>query len=133
MVEMGQQESSLPTIAILTPYKNQVRLIRDRLRKRFGDAEISDHVEVWNTHQAQGREWDWVLFSVSDTANLKGNMPYFSDSKNRTGRAVLNTTISRAKQHLRIFLDSAYWEHRKPESLLTELARFDRDARKEVC
>lgn len=121
----AQQQSNLPTIAILTPYRNQVRLIRDELKRRFRDSGISDHVEVWNTHQAQGREWDWVMFSVSDTANLKGNMPYFSDSRNRTGRAVLNTTISRTKQHLRIFLDSTYWEYRKPESLLTELVRFE--------
>jgi predicted nucleic acid-binding Zn-ribbon protein len=119
------QQPSLPTIAILTPYKKQVSLIRNQLRVRFGDTEISNHVEVWNTHKAQGREWDWVLFSVSDTANLPGNAPYFSDSNDRTGRAVLNTTISRTKKHLRIFLDLTYWEHRLPQSLLTELAQLN--------
>jgi superfamily I DNA/RNA helicase len=124
----AQQQSGLPTIAILTPYKRQASLIRNRLRARFGDTEVGDHVEVWNTHQAQGREWDWVFFSVSDTANLPGNTPYFSDSRCRAGRAVLNTTISRTKQHLRIFLDSAYWQHRKSESLLPELVRFDPEA-----
>lgn len=117
-----QQQPELPTIAILTPYKNQVNFIRTRLRERFRGSELVDHVEVLNTHKAQGREWDWVLFSVSDTANLPGNGPFFSDTTCSNGRAVLNTTISRAKKHLRIFLDMQYWKQREPQSLLTELA-----------
>jgi len=97
-------------------------LIGRELRHRFGDGDLHDYVEVLNTHQAQGREWDWVLFSASDTANLPGNAPYFGDSSNRDGRAVLNTTISRAKGHLRVFLDAAWWRERGHRSILAELA-----------
>ncbi|MBU0606441.1 MAG: AAA family ATPase [Armatimonadetes bacterium] len=118
----AQEQSELPTLAILTPYKAQARLIRDRFRQRFGDSEVSDVVDILNTHQAQGREWDWVFFSVSDTGNLKGNGPWFCNSRHRTGREVLNTTISRTRQHLTVFLDATYWQHREPTSLLTELA-----------
>ena len=112
-----------PKIVILTPYKNQVALIRKAIKTRFGIDDIADLVEVWNTHKAQGREWDWVLFSVSDTANLPENQPYFTDSTIDIGKRVLNTTISRAKQRLIVFLDANYWKHREHESLLTDLVR----------
>jgi superfamily I DNA and/or RNA helicase len=111
-----------PKIAILTPYKNQVRLIRSKMKERFGNSAVRYEVQVWNTHKAQGREWDWVLFSASDTVNLDGNSPYFSDSANPKGKHVLNTTISRAKKHLRVFFDAEYWRRRRPDSILKELA-----------
>lgn len=117
----AQTQLPQPMLAILTPYKNQAKLIRDRIRGRFGNSLIRDHLEVWNTHQAQGREWDWVLFSVSDTRNLVGNDPYYSDSRNADGKPLINTTISRAKRHLVIFLDETCW-NRETGSLLAELA-----------
>jgi hypothetical protein len=121
--EWAQQEPGMPTLAVLTPYKSQVKLVRQRLFQLDAvDKKIRDHVEVWNTHKAQGREWDCVLFSVSDTRNLEGNGPFLTDSNLREGRAVLNTTISRTKQHLIIFLDQDFWAHRTPQSLLTDLA-----------
>jgi ATP-dependent exoDNAse (exonuclease V) alpha subunit len=94
-----------------------------------GEQHILDCVEVWNTHQAQGREWDCVFFSASDTARLWGNDPWFSDSSNATGRALVNTTISRARQHLRIFFDRDFWRQRWKDSILTALARQDRPQR----
>lgn len=121
--EWAQRQPVLPTIAVLTPYRNQVKLIRKRLRREFHDSEILDHVEVWTTHQAQGREWDWVLFSVCDTANLQWNEPFFSDSNRLEGKALVNTTISRAKQQLRVFLDAGFWRDRAPISILTEIVR----------
>lgn len=121
--EWAQNELEMPTLAVLTPYNNQAKLIRQRLLELDSvDTKIRNHVEVWNTHKSQGREWDSVLFSVSDTRNLEGNDPFLTDSNLREGRAVLNTTISRTKQHLNIFLDQNYWAHRTPQSLLTDLA-----------
>jgi hypothetical protein len=121
----AKEQPELPTIAVLTLYNNQAALIRKRLRARFRGTEILDHVEVWNTHKAQGREWDWVLFSVADTGRLPMNGPFLADGNNKRcrSREVLNTTISRAKRHLRVFLDLEYWKNRTPDSLLTELAR----------
>lgn len=121
--EWAQRQPSTPSIAILSLYKAQVKLTRRRLESELGDTSLANWVEVLNTHQAQGREWDWVLFSVSDTEFLKGNPPFFSDSSCPVGKAVVNTTISRAKKHLRIFLDKAFWSDRVPDSILSELAR----------
>jgi superfamily I DNA and/or RNA helicase len=103
---LEEKQKEHPTIAILTLYNNQVRLIQSKLRKRFGNSAICYHVQVLNTFRAQGREWDWVLFSVSDTGNLPGNNPFFSDSASRRGKRVLNTTISRARNQLVVCLDA---------------------------
>lgn len=111
-----------PTIAVLTPYKAQATLLKKRIRKRFGSSGPALVVEVLNTHQAQGREWDWVLFSVADTGRLHGNNPFFSDTNRHEGKPLVNTTLSRAKANLRIFLDQVYWERRTPGSLITDLA-----------
>ena len=123
-----EKQKEHPTIAILTPYNNQVELIRSKLRfrsklrEKFGNSAIRYHVQVLNTYKAQGREWDWVLFSASDTGNLPGNNPFLSDSANPHGKCVLNTTISRTRNQLVVFLDAEYWRRRRPDSILKELA-----------
>jgi len=99
--EHGEDDLS---IAILTPYKNQAKLIRKVIQERFRDTDLLYQVEVLNTHLAQGREWDIVMFSVADTGSLPKNNPWFTDSNREEARALLNTTISRAKRRLTIWL-----------------------------
>lgn len=122
--ESTQLESNLPTLAILTPYKNQATLIRRQLRERFRDTAIPGQVDVLNTHQAQGREWDWVFFSVADTGNLARNDPYFTDSNCSHGKALLNTTIGRTKRKLVVFLDATFWANRPMKQLLTDIVNM---------
>jgi len=119
--ESTQLESNLPTLAILTPYKNQATLIRRRLKERFRDTAIPVQVDVLNTHQAQGREWDWVFFGVADTGNLKMNAPFFTDSTRSDGKALLNTTIGRTRRKLVVFLDATFWANRPMKQLLTDI------------
>ena len=120
----GAGEAMGSTLAILTPYKNQQKLINKELRRAFRrKPEILNRVEVWSVHQSQGREWDVVFFSASDTGRLDGNGPFLGDSRKLVGRAVLNTAISRAKKHLRVFNDRAWWGQQWPDSILTELAK----------
>ncbi len=118
----GAREATGSTLAILTPYKNQRKLINKELRRAFWrKPEILKRVEVWSVHQSQGREWDVVFFSASDTGRLFGNGPWYADSRKLVGRAVLNTAISRAKKHLRVFNDRAWWGQ-QTNSILAELA-----------
>jgi len=107
--EIYPNEEERPSAVVLTPYKNQAKLIWQKLR----DEHLLDAVEVLNTHKAQGREWDWVFFSVSDTTRLPGVRPFLTDSNIPVGKLVLNTTISRAKKRLILFLDKTYWSKRK--------------------
>jgi len=103
-------EKKRPFAVVLTPYKNQAKLIRHKLR----DEHLLDDVEVLNTHKAQGREWDWVFFSVSDTPRLPGvHGPFLTNSNIPVGKLVLNTTISRARKRLFLFLDKTYWSQRR--------------------
>lgn len=111
------------TLAILTPYKVQVSLIRKRLNHLQSDPSYY-RIEVMTVHKSQGREWDTVFFSASD-GSLPGNSPWYSDSSNPIGALVLNTAISRAKHHLRFFIDGPFWKDRKPSSLLTQIAEAD--------
>ncbi|MEZ5303903.1 MAG: AAA domain-containing protein [Verrucomicrobiales bacterium] len=108
-------------LAILTPYNLQVKLLKDQFEARFGESPVSHQVEILNTHQAQGLEWDTVFFSVAD-GPLPQNNPYFTDTDLPAGLQVVNTTLSRAKKHLRIFLDQQYWGERNI-GLLSEVAR----------
>ena len=115
-------------LAILTPYKNQVRLIREslkRLRKsgetrEWGIREWEDfgRVEVLTVHRSQGREWNTVFFSATDTAM---NGPFLADTAEPKGRQVVNTAISRSKKYLRFFFDCQFWQGRTTPNLLTEI------------
>jgi superfamily I DNA/RNA helicase len=109
------------TLAVLSPYVNQVKMLQNALWKRF--AGRLDSVDVLTVHKAQGREWDTVFFSASDTGRLPDNSPFLSDTAGRNGSLVVNTAISRAKRHLRIFCDREFWALRQtPETLLSEVS-----------
>ncbi|MFM2199664.1 MAG: hypothetical protein RLZZ505_3096 [Verrucomicrobiota bacterium] len=121
------------TLAILTPYKNQVRLIRDSLKglKKSNDVQTWNarewedfgKIEVMTVARSQGREWDTVFFSASDTGRLAGNNPFLADTSCPEGKLVVNTAISRSKKYLRFFFDRQYWKNRAVPSLLTDVAQ----------
>ncbi len=91
-------------IVVLTPYLEQMKTIRNALR----ESGLLGQVEVLNTHKAQGREWDTVIFSVVD-GSAPSN-PYFTNVHREVGSQVLNTTISRVRKELYLVLETGYWE-----------------------
>jgi hypothetical protein len=99
----GLVEEGVTDIAVLTPYKNQSKEIFASLRSR----RLDRFAEVLNTHKAQGREWENVIFSVVETG--REGRPFLTNSQNMKGLLVLNTTISRAKSRLWILADGRYW------------------------
>ena len=88
-VEANREEE----YAVLTPYKNQVALIASALK---GEEE-----NVMTIHASQGREWDTVLFSVSDTYDM-----FFTNSM--IFPRLLNTAVSRAKKRLILVCDTSF-------------------------
>lgn len=86
-------------IAILTPYNDQVKLLKETLPRNCLD-------NILTIHKAQGQEWDTVIISVVDTTRR-----FFTDVNNFTsrGREILNTAISRSKRELIIVCDAQYW------------------------
>jgi hypothetical protein len=97
--------------AILTPYKNQVALLGERLvtARRQG--------RIMTVHKSQGREWDTVILSVVDG---QFNRPWFTDTANPQsgGLFVMNTAISRARKHLVIVCDTEFWSRPEAEQQL---------------
>ncbi len=101
---------------ILTPYKNQVAL----LGRKLPDARRQDR--IMTVHASQGREWDTVFLSVVDG---HFNLPWFTDSTKREsgGLYVMNTAVSRARHHLTLVCNKAFWEGRPdaPRQLIARL------------
>ncbi len=120
---LNQHEDGPRTLAVLSPYVAQVKLLQDALSHHFGNHPAYYLVDVSTVHKAQGREWDTVFFSASDTTRLQDNGPWFSDTSRTEGSLLVNTAISRAKTRLRIFFDVEDWARRQtPESFLSEIA-----------
>ena len=73
---------------ILTPYKKQVRLLSKHLPQERNDLKIQ------TVHGSQGREWDTVILSVVDTADM-----WFVDTANPSSKGLnlVNTAVSREK------------------------------------
>lgn len=104
------QHNALEDVAILAPYRNQIKLLRRTLPRDYRE-------NILTVHRSQGCEWDTVIFSVTDIYN-----PYYVDSNHPVGRSVLNTAISRAKKRLIIVCDVAVWKPRGMQ-MISELIR----------
>ena len=103
------KETKNISVCILTPYRGQLALIKDRIKNAIKDTEIAEeyeYVECENNeilsltiHKSQGREFDLVyLLPVDD-----GDWEWPWSQKKR----LVNVAVSRAKQELRIVLSSS--------------------------
>ena len=61
--------------------------------------------DILTVHRSQGREWDVVLFSITDTWNEK----YLTDSTRLEAKKLINTAVSRAKKLLVLVGDADSW------------------------
>lgn len=98
-------------VAILAPYQNQVKLLRNTLPPQYKGS-------VLTVHRSQGQEWEDVILSVTDTVD-----PYFTDSDLSIGRSILCTALSRTKHRLILACDVSVWS-RSPNQIITELIRL---------
>jgi len=99
----GLLETTRPEdILVLTPFRAQRRLFRDRLRNEIsGNEEIkrkARRVKVSTVHSAQGREAHTVIF---DPVNGAGKF-----LTQESGQQIINVALSRAKARLIVFLSS---------------------------
>ena len=100
---------------ILTPYRNQVKALRNALK------HTNHRDEVYTIHRSQGREWDTVLLSVVDGAQyhfmMDSSIPKVHAQQN------INTAVSRARKRLILVCDAEFWLHH-PEQFLAALLRI---------
>ncbi|XP_064619080.1 3'-5' exoribonuclease HELZ2-like [Lineus longissimus] len=84
------------TIAVVTPYQDQVKLIRDNLRKK----RLKD-VTVERVHNVQGREFRAIFISTVRTFHICDALPDESSNASDYGfltdKKLLNTAMTRAQ------------------------------------
>ncbi len=108
------------TSGIIAPYRNQVEILKQMARRsRFPQDSVV------TVHQSQGREWDNVFLSVTDTTDM-----FFTNSLSPVsdGKKVINTAVSRARKNLIIVCDYKYWIRQKSQligKLLAVAQRLD--------
>lgn len=111
------EQNSFKNYAILSPYNDQVKLLQRILPKP------ANELRIMTVHSSQGKEWDEVIFSVSDTSDM-----WFTDSKKKKskGKQIVNTAVSRTKKHLIIVCDYDFWIDQR-EQLIGELVAIADD------
>ena len=119
-------------VAIITPYRAQVRLLR-RLLRAERDAENTPYggneIEVGTVHQFQGSDADVVIFDVVDGQgrNDVGNL-----LRGDGGIRLVNVAITRAKGKLIVIADKEWCKRVRihdENALLGELVLGDRPAK----
>lgn len=115
------------SVAILTPYRDQVKELKRRL------PEFKDENKILTVHKSQGREWDTVIYSVCDIGN--GRSPWFTNSASTLSNGLnnVNTAVSRAKKRLIICCCRSEWSDRNDQLIKglldasTREIKFDSD------
>ncbi len=107
------------TVGIITPYRRQRRLLSesmDSLLKKYHMEDEDMDEDIVTVHQSQGREWDVVLFSITDAFDEM----FFTNSRKPEALKLINTAVSRARKMLIIIGDAEDWKG-KPGQLISEL------------
>lgn len=95
-------------IGIITPYKSQLRALKDRFATRFGN-DIEDTIEFNTTDAYQGRESEIIIFSCV-RASPAGGVGFLQDIRR------MNVGLTRAKSSLWVLGNSdslirgRYWK-----------------------
>ena len=84
-----EQDKSNPSIAIVTPFREQKRLLESRLER-----EGLTDIKIGTVHAFQGKEKDYVLFTPTlDAIEPKWAIKFIGDKYN-----MLNVAVTRAKK-----------------------------------
>ncbi|KAG8528733.1 uncharacterized protein KY384_006420 [Bacidia gigantensis] len=96
-------------VAIITPYKSQLRELRSRFSRQYGDTILTS-IEFNTTDAFQGRESEVVIFSCVRASNGSG-IGFLSDIRR------MNVGITRAKASLWVLgnshslMQGEFWRH----------------------
>jgi len=120
-----RQKGDPGEIAVVSPFRAQLRLIRTLVRRGLGEAGVSGPLPVIDTvERIQGQERELVVVSLvaSDPGHLSGDAAAFFYSGNR-----LNVTITRARTKLIVVASPLAFEaFPKSWAGLTDVERFRR-------
>ena len=103
--------AGIQSVAVITPYVEQSRLIR-RLLPR--DERVRQRVECRTVHRFQGGERDLVILDTVDTAPYRPGVLLAGGEPGSGAANLINVSISRARGKLVIIADVEYF-HRQAE------------------
>lgn len=108
------------SVAIITPYVEQSRLIRHLLPP---SARSEQQVECRTVHRFQGGERDMVILDTVDAAPLSPGVLLAGTAPGASPGNLINVSISRARGKLVIVADVAYFRRRAPAGILVKVLR----------
>lgn len=109
------------SVAIITPYVDQARAIRARLKERAGDQEDGRRIECSTVHRFQGQERDVVILDTVDAEPMKPGVLLSERGTDATAQNLINVAISRARGKLIVVADVRYFARRAADSVVTKM------------
>jgi AAA domain len=111
------------SVGIITPYVDQAREIRARLKQQAGDQGDEARIECSTVHRFQGQERDVVILDTVDAEPMKPGVLLSERGARSTAQSLINVAISRARGKLVVVADVRYFERRASESVVTKMIR----------
>jgi hypothetical protein len=109
------------SVAIITPYVDQARVIRARLKARAGDHGEGRRIECSTVHRFQGQERDVVILDTVDAEPMKPGVLLSERGAHSAAQNLINVAISRARGKLIVVADVRYFERRAAGSVVTKM------------
>ena len=109
------------SVAIITPYVDQARAIRARLKEQAGDQGDVRQIECSTVHRFQGQERDVVILDTVDAEPMKPGVLLSERGAHSTAQNLINVAISRARGKLIVVADVGYFEQRAAGSVVARM------------
>lgn len=104
---VAETDAQALSIAIITPYRAQVRLLSQILREeQRAGSRLGNSLDVGTIHQFQGSEADVVIFDMVDGYGRPGLGKLLRDD---TGLRLVNVAVTRARGKVIILADRAWY------------------------
>jgi len=94
--QYSKENSLVSSIGIVTPYRGQVKLIKDLIAQRNYSKSFNELVKVGTIHAFQGSECDLIIFDTVDSIEENIGRLY----RFEMGKRLVNVALSRAKYKL---------------------------------
>lgn len=99
-LKLNSSETPFPTIAVISPYKEQINVLKDLLLHSPDLLQHTNHISVNTIDSFQGQERDVVYISMT-RSNTEGSIGFLSDIRR------MNVAMTRARKKLVVIGDSA--------------------------
>ncbi|NLR62635.1 AAA family ATPase [Chitinophaga polysaccharea] len=96
---MHYQPKDFPTVAVISPYKQQIQLLKEQLQHSPALQPYADKISVNTIDSFQGQERDIVYISMT-RSNTENNIGFLSDTRR------MNVAMTRARKKLVVIGDS---------------------------